>query len=178
MHLHLHHFSPFSLEEAFEFSNAIKRDGTLDETKNIEKLKTWKINLSRNDIDQLFLDQIYPVCVSKGDEWFFTAIKVKEQIDEYLSFESPTFEGLFDFIAITEESHIERSVESDITLSTVHKAKGRSFDIVIYVPTESTGSNNTRWIDNITTSILKSNEIDVGNENFRRISQNRFCCIY
>ena len=157
-------FSPFSLEEAFEFSNAIKRDGTLDETKNIEKLKTWKINLSRNDIDQLFLDQIYPVCVSKGDEWFFTAIKVKEQIDEYLSFEIPTFEGLFEFIDITEESHIERSVESDITLTTVHKAKGRSFDIVIYVPTESTGSNSTRWIDNITTSILKSNEIDVGNE--------------
>jgi DNA helicase-2/ATP-dependent DNA helicase PcrA len=157
-------FSPFSLQEAFEFSNAIKRDGTLDKTKNIEKLKNWKINLTRNEIDQLFLEQIYPVCVSKGDEWFFTAITVKQQIDEYLSFEIPTFEGLFDFIAITEESHIERNIESDITLTTVHKAKGRSFDIVIYVPTESAGSNSTKWIDNITTSILKSREIDVGDE--------------
>ena len=157
-------FSQFSLQEAFEFSNAVKKDGTLGETKNIEKLKTWKINLTRNDLDQLFLDQIYPVCVSKGDEWFFTAITVKQQIDEYLSFKIPTFEGLFDFIAITEESHIERNIESDITLTTVHKAKGRSFDIVIYVPTESAGNNSTKWIDNITTSILKSREIDVGDE--------------
>jgi DNA helicase-2/ATP-dependent DNA helicase PcrA len=157
-------FSPFPLQEAFEFSSAVKRDGTLGETKNIEKLKTWKINLTRDEIDQLFLDQIYPVCVSKGDEWFFTAITVKQQIDEYLSFEIPTLEGLFDFIAITEESHIERNTESNITLTTVHKAKGRSFDIVIYVPTESTGANSTKWIDNITTSILQSREIDVGDE--------------
>ena len=157
-------FSPFSLEEAFEFSSAVKRDGTLDESKNIEKLKSWKISLSRNDIDELFTNEIYPVCVSKGEEWFFTAISVKQQIDEYLSFEIPTFEGLLDFISIAEESYVERSTKSAITLTTVHKAKGRSFDIVIYLPTESTGASGTKWIDNITTSILKSNEIDVGDE--------------
>ncbi len=157
-------FSPFPLQEAFEFSSAIKKDGTLDESKNVEKLKSWKINLTRNDIDQLFLDEIYPKCASKGEEWFFTAISVKQQIDEYLSFETPTFEGLFDFIAIAEESYVERSTKSAITLTTVHKAKGRSFDIVIYLPTDSTGASGTKWIDNITTSILKSREIDVGNE--------------
>jgi DNA helicase II / ATP-dependent DNA helicase PcrA len=157
-------FSPFPLQEAFEFSSAIKRDGTLDESKNVEKLKSWKINLTRDDIDQLFLDEIYPKCVSKGEEWFFTAISVKQQIDEYLSFETPTFEGLFDFIAIAEESYVERSTKSAVTLTTVHKAKGRSFDIVIYLPTDSTGASGTKWIDNITTSILKSREIDVGDE--------------
>lgn len=157
-------FAPFSLQDSFEFSSAVKRDGTLDKSKNIEKLKSWKINLTRNDIDELFSNEIYPVCMSKGEEWFFTAVSVKQQIDEYLSFETPTFEGLLDFISIAEESYIERSTKSAITLTTVHKAKGRSFDIVIYVPTESTGANAVKWIDNITTSILKSRGIDVGDE--------------
>jgi len=102
--------------------------------------------------------------MSKGEEWFFTAVSVKRQIDEYLSFETPTFEGLLDFISIAEESYIERSTKSAITLTTVHKAKGRSFDIVIYLPTESTGASAAKWIDNITTSILKSRGIDVGDE--------------
>ena len=157
-------FAPFSLQDSFEFSSAVKRDGTLDESKNIEKLKSWKTNLTRNDIDQLFSNEIYPVCVSKGEEWFFTAISVKQQIDEYLSFETPTFEGLLDYISIAEESYIERSTKSPITLTTVHKAKGRSFDIVVYLPTESTGASSAKWIDNITTSILKSREIDIGDE--------------
>jgi len=157
-------FAPFSLQDSFELSSAVKRDGTLDKSKNIEKLKSWKINLARNDIDELFSNEIYPVCVSKGEEWFFTAISVKQQVDEYLSFETPTFEGLLDFISIAEESYIERSTKSAITLTTVHKAKGRSFDIVIYVPTESTGASGVKWIDNITTSILKSRGIDVGDE--------------
>jgi DNA helicase II / ATP-dependent DNA helicase PcrA len=157
-------FAPFSLQDSFEFSSAIKRDGTLDESKNIEKLKSWKTNLTRNDIDELFSNEIYPVCMSKGEEWFFTAVSVKRQIDEYLSFETPTFEGLLDFISIAEESYIERSTKSAITLTTVHKAKGRSFDIVIYLPTESTGASAAKWIDNITTSILKSRGIDVGDE--------------
>ena len=73
-------FAPFSLQDSFEFSSAVKRDGTLDESKNIEKLKSWKINLTRNDIDQLFSNEIYPVCVSKGEEWFFTAISVKDKL--------------------------------------------------------------------------------------------------
>ena len=157
-------FAPFSLQDSFEFSSAVKRDGTLDESKNIDKLKSWKMNLTRNDIDQLFSNEIYPVCVSKGEEWFFTAISVKQQIDEYLSFETPTFEGLLDYISIAEESYIERSTKSPITLTTVHKAKGRSFDIVVYLPTESTGVSSVKWIDNITTSILKSREIDIGDE--------------
>lgn len=157
-------FAPFSLQEAFEFSKDAKNG-----SKKIERLDTWKINLDKESLNQLFSDEIYPLCVSKGEEWFATAVSVKQQIDEYLTFETPTLEGLFDFIAIGEESYSERNKNAPITLTTVHKAKGRAFDVVIYVPAFRTGS--TSFIDTITSSILEANKIDtegeVGEENLR-----------
>ena len=155
-------FAPYTLQEAFEFSNALKRDGTLSKTKNTAKLDSWKIDLTKEDLNQLFSDEIYPLCVSKGSEWFSTAVSVKEQIDEYLTFETPTFEGLFDFIAIGEESYTGRSKKSVITLTTVHKAKGREFDVVIYVP--SVSSSRTSFIDTITASIFQAKGIDLEDE--------------
>ena len=150
-------FSPFSLQEAFEFSKDVKNG-----IKHIEKLDSWKINLDKEKLNQLFSDEIYPLCVSKGEEWFATAVTVKQQIDEYLTFETPTLEGLFDFIAIGEESYTERNKKTRIMLTTVHKAKGRAFDVVIYVPSFPKAS--IRFIDVITSSILEGNEIDVEGE--------------
>lgn len=158
-------FSPFSLREAFEFSNAIKRDGTLAKTPNISKLTSWKIDLTRENIDKLFFEEIYPICVAKGSEWFFTAISLKEQIEEYLSYTLPTLDGLFDFIDITDEAYVERNKEADVTLTTVHKAKGRGFDVVVYLPSDTGGgSNSTSFIDAITTSITEAAGIDVQEE--------------
>tara|TARA_B110001454_G_scaffold87339_1_gene83771 strand:- start:146 stop:2881 length:2736 start_codon:yes stop_codon:yes gene_type:complete len=150
-------FSPYSLQEAFEFSKEFKKNST-----GFKKLDSWKINLSRDELDQLFLNEIYPFCVSKGEEWFSTAISVKQQIDEYLTYETPTFDGLFDYIAIGEESYTERNKNAPIMLTTVHKAKGKAFDIVIYVP--SFTKRPTSFIDAIVTSILDANEIDTEGE--------------
>ena len=94
--------------------------------KKIAEINSWKINLTREDLNQLFKETIYPLCVSKGSEWFSTAVSVEQQIEEYLKFETPTFEGLFDFIDIGEESYFERNKEEKTTLTTVHKAKGRA----------------------------------------------------
>jgi len=149
-------FSPYSLQEAFEFS----KDARNRSSPKIEKLNSWKTDLNKDNLDQLFSDEIYPLCVSKGAEWFSTAVSVKTQINEYLTFELPTFDGLFDFIAIGEESYTERNKQTKITLTTVHKAKGRSFDVVIYVPSSS-GSAKTSFIDVITTSILNTNGIEL-----------------
>ena len=150
-------FSPFSLQEAFEFSKDLKNGVT-----EIENLDSWKINLGKENLNQLFSDEIYPLCVSKGEEWFATAVAVKQQIDEYLTFETPTLDGLFDFIAIGEESYTERNKKAPITLTTVHKAKGRAFDVVMYVPSFRSGT--TSFIDVITSSILEANKIDTEGE--------------
>ena len=157
-------FSPYSLQEAFEFSEEYKKDKKKNQT-----LDSWKINLSKEDLDQLFLNEIYPLCVSKGEEWFSTAISVKQQIEEYLTYETPTFDGLFDYIAVGEESYTEKNKDVPITITTVHKAKGKAFDVAIYVP--SFRAPRTSFIDAITTSILEANEIDtegeIGEESLR-----------
>ena len=151
-------FSPFTLKEAFELSAAIKN-------KDKQKLKTiedWKINLTREDLNKLFTEEIYPLCASKGPEWFSTSMLVNEQIEEYLTSETPTLDGLFDFIAIGEESYRERAKEAEITLSTVHKAKGLGFDVVIYIP--SINDPQSSFIDTITTAIFASQGIDLKDE--------------
>jgi len=118
--------------------------------------------MRKADIDTMFNDVIFPLCVSKGAEWFSTAMVVKQQIDQYLALGTPTKDGLFDFISIAEESYIERSTGSKITLTTVHKAKGRDFDIVAYIPSSPT--ERTNFVDIIVKAVLKSNGIDVKEE--------------
>ena len=75
--------------------------------------------------------------------------------------EKPTVEGLFDFIKIVEESYVDSNEESNVTLTSVHKSKGRTFDIVVYYPSKKRASS---FIDPITESILLSNDIDVEDE--------------
>ena len=150
-------FAPYSLKEAFEFSKALKKK----EFEKLSAIKSWGVKLQREELDQMFGDLILPMCISKGSEWFSAAMTVKQEIDEYLTFETPTLEGLFDFISIGEESYIEQKSESKITLTTVHKSKGRAFDVVVYIPSNS---KKTSFIDNITKSILSSSDIQVESE--------------
>ena len=150
-------FAPYSLKEAFGFSKSYKEK----EFEKLSKLKSWGIGFQREDLDKLFDGVILPMCISKGSEWFSSATRVKEEIDEYLAFETPTLDGLLDFIAIGEESYIEQKSDAKVTLTTVHKAKGLEFDVVVYVPTNV---RQTSFIDVITKSILKSSEIEVESE--------------
>ena len=150
-------FAPYTLKEAFEFSKAFKAK----EFEKLSKIKSWGLKLQRKDLDRMFIDLILPMCISKGAEWFSAAMTAKQEIDEYLTFEAPTLEGLFDFIAIGEEAHMEQRNESKVTLTTVHKAKGLAFDVVVYIPSNS---KKTSFIDSITKSILSSSEIEVESE--------------
>ena len=151
-------FSPFTLKETFELSAAYKNK----DKQKLEKIDDWEINLTPEDLDKLFAEKIYPLCASKGAEWFTTAMLVNKQIKEYLTFQTPTLEGLFDFIAIGEEKRTDRNKESETILSTVHKAKGRGFDIVIYIP--SINDPKTSFIDTVTTGIFASQGIVLDDE--------------
>ena len=150
-------FAPYSLQEAFEFSKAFKAK----EFEKLSKIKSWGLKLQRENLDQIYDDVILPMCISKSGEWFSAAMTVKQEIDEYLAFETPTLEGLFDFISIGEESYMEQKSKSKITLTTVHKAKGLAFDVVVYIPSNS---RKTSFIDSITKSILSSSDIQVESE--------------
>ncbi len=152
-------FSPYTLKESFEMSREYKKDKN---SSTLEKIKSLGISFRREDIYRVFDKVIYPLCVSKGAKWFSTAITVKQQIDEYLSLPVPTIDGLFDFIAVAEESYAERNIDSKVILTTVHKAKGRDFDVVVYLPTS--GTSRTSFIDTVVQSILESNNIDIRKE--------------
>lgn len=151
-------FSPYTLKEAFELSEMYKKMVT----ENLKQIESWGISMKRTDIDTIYSRVIFPLCVSKGTEWFSTAIAVKQQIDQYFALGTPTKDELFDFISIAEESYIERDVGSNITLTTVHKAKGRDFDIVVYIPSSAT--QRTSFVDIIVEAILESNGIDIREE--------------
>jgi DNA helicase-2/ATP-dependent DNA helicase PcrA len=151
-------FSPYTLKESFELSEMYSNA----QQESLIKLEAWGVSMKKTDLDTLFKKIIFPLSITKGPEWFSTAITIKKQIDQYLAFEIPTREGLFDFISIAEESYIERDIGSKITLTTVHKSKGRDFDIVVYVP--STGIERTSFVDMIVEAVLESNNIKVKDE--------------
>ena len=150
-------FSPHTLQEAFTFSKALKTGNHA----GLASIKSWGIEMRRTDLDKIYDNTILPVCVSKGFEWFATAVSVKNEIDQYMALGNPTLDGLFDFMAIGEESNMEQNSESDVMLTTIHKAKGREFDVVVYVPSMP---RKTTFVDMITQSILKASDIDVRTE--------------
>ena len=152
-------FSPYTIKEAFEISEMYDNES---ESEELKKLESWGVSMKKDDIDKLFASVIFPICVSKGPEWFSTAVTVQQQINEYFSLGLPTRDGLFDFITIAEESYVGLDVESGITITTVHKAKGRDFDIVAYVP--SSREERTSFVDIVVESILESNGINIKEE--------------
>ena len=86
----------------------------------------------------------------------------KAQIHEYFTFKTPTLEELLDFLAIAEEVEVERNKKSEITLSTIHKAKGREFDVVIAEPSKK--EHPYSYIDTIVSAIFRSLGIDIQDE--------------
>ncbi len=145
-------FSPYSIKEGFDLSIAFRNK----DSAKIEQLKSWMINLDNAEIDDLFSKRIYPMCVSRGTEWYLTAQLVHSQIIELFNYKTPTPEELFDYISIGEENYIDRNKKAKVILTSVHKAKGLSFDTVIYLPKEGSKAS---FIDAIVTSILEDNGV-------------------
>ncbi len=150
-------FSPNSLKDAFEITEKYKNK----ESFSLPEIYSSNSELTKALLEEIFQKVIFPISISRGSEWLSTVQSVKSQIDEYFTMENPTVEGLFDFIKIVEESYVDSNEESNVTLTSVHKSKGRTFDIVVYYPSKKRASS---FIDPITESILLSNDIDVEDE--------------
>lgn len=161
-------FSPFTLKKAFEFSNEFKKNPNHNK---LQELKSWGCNMTAKDLDDVFNHTILPICVSQGAEWFSTAVSIKQNIKQYLEFKTPTLDELFDYLAICEESDTVQIMpqknkdtindNKNVTVSTIHKAKGQEFDAVIYLPKDV---KHTSFIDRVKTAILESRSIDTSEE--------------
>ena len=173
--------SPYPLDEVLELAETLDAGGGEGGGgPGLEKLKKWGCGMTADELDGLFDSTILPICVAHGPEWFSTAGSIKRNVDQYLTFDFPTREGLFEYLTVGAEPGAGavgkkggdgdgetdgggRTGGEDITVSTVHKAKGQEYDVVIYLPKDIRGSK-TKFIDVVKTAILQSVGIDVSGE--------------
>ena len=171
--------SPHPLDEALGLNEALNAGGERGGgSPGLEKLKKWGCGMTADELDELFDNTILPICVAHGPEWFSTAVSIKQNIDQYLTFDFPTREGLFEYLAVGAEPEAgaggkkggdggetggDGRTGEGITVSTVHKAKGQEYDVVIYLPKDVRGSK-TKFIDIVKTAILQSVGVDASDE--------------
>ena len=174
--------SPYPLDEALELAKTLDADRGEEgrDGPGLEKLKKWGCGMTADELDDLFDNTILPICVAHGPGWFSTAVSIKQNIDQYLTSDFPTREGLFEYLTIGAEPGAgaeeeggrwdddkagadKKAGEGDITVSTVHKAKGQEYDMVIYLPREIRGGR-TKFIDIVKTAIMQSVGIDISGE--------------
>lgn len=158
-------YFPITIQQAFELSD--KKYGSLEEILDLKELKPFKKlrDTVRNkyDLMKLFLDRIFPIAVSHGKQHYLVAKKVNEAFSEALELlGEKNLDNVINYINFTDLSIEEAEGEAPLILTTVHKAKGREFNNVIYLP--STLPKKKNIVDLIVKSILTSKEIDADEE--------------
>jgi DNA helicase-2/ATP-dependent DNA helicase PcrA len=151
-------FTPFSgvtLREAFNAADkARKNEFKLEnDAKPFFEIRSSIKNIK--DIKTVFERRIIPICTSISMDYFVTAVTLIKNIEEYFDTSNDVNRGdLFNYLSVTEESYEPLGKESDLVLTTVHKAKGLEFENVIYMPKST--SEKFSFIDAVVYSIIKS----------------------
>ncbi|MEM3449380.1 MAG: ATP-dependent DNA helicase [Nitrososphaerota archaeon] len=158
-------FAPISLRDALDLSKKKIDKLTLEDiysaSPEFKAMREGVKNLC--DLDKLFKERILPVSVPYGKEFFLAILNIKDALDE--SLELLQEKGLNDVVSYLKASDPltdESDVEKDLILTTVHKAKGREFDYVIYVPSKPRDLSNFQ--DEVVKAILKTKGISVDEE--------------
>ncbi len=160
-------FSPFSgmsLKKAFEISENINNENNLLDFYDEPFFSIRKYEFNKESINKIFDDIILPVASSISKEYFLTATTIKSSLKEFFDVENNyTRKNFFDYLELAYSENENESKENKIILTTVHKAKGREFDSVIYLPKKKRKTDS--YIDIITSSIINViKNIDVDNE--------------
>ena len=156
-------FAPVSLPDAFDILDL--EDLTIEalrERAPVFMAQKDKLN-STEDVDRLFVDEIIPVAFSYGMEYVQAARNLRDAFREALEFvEDARLENLLAYLRTADLSTDEIEIESRVTLTTVHKAKGKEYDTVIYAPTTPPSSSN--YQDEVVETVLKLEGIDAKEE--------------
>jgi len=156
-------FFPLSLQESFDLNK--KKELTLEEIytacpyfkKLREAVKTTE------DINLLFKDKIFPIAISYGQDYLLAALSVQQACNEAIRvLDDKTIANLAVYLTSSDMMANESDVEKQIIVTTVHKAKGRQFDNVIYVPGKPQDQSNFQ--DAVVKAILKSKGFDAEEE--------------
>jgi len=152
-------FFPINLQDAFELSD--NYDLSLEEIySKSPSYKTIRESIANiNDLDNVFRQYILPVAVSYGKDYTLSCVNMQRATLEALDvLENKTLENLCNFLESAEQLAEDVGAEKKVILTTVHKSKGRQFDIAIYVPSKPNDTENFQ--DAVTTAILNSKNIN------------------
>ena len=156
-------FFPITLQEAFESNN--KKNLTLEEMydkcPNFKKLR--ESVKTTEDLNILFTERIIPVAISYGEEYMIASLSVQDACIEAIRLlEDKTIPNLTIFLESSDMLANESDIEKKIIVTTAHKAKGREFDTVIYLPSKT--SDRSNFQDRTVEAILKSEGINAKEE--------------
>jgi len=128
-------FSPIPLRQAFTISKYATKDEILQAAPRFKELQEQ--TTAFETVNTLFYEYILPVAVPFGKDFFYGALSVQRAIQEALQdIENPSEEEFFAYLQSSGIIEGETAAEKEVVLSTVHEAKGREFERVIYVPSK------------------------------------------
>lgn len=154
-------FFPCTMQDAFNMSSV----KCLEEI--YEKIPAFKELRERvktvEDVNRHFREKIIPVCVIYGNDYLSAGITMYKAYQEANSvLDDKDMKSLMSYMQSADLLSQGPDAEKGIVLTTVHKAKGKEFDNVIYIPSKT--KNNENFQDSVVKGILKSKEINVEEE--------------
>ena len=157
-------FFPVKLREAFSLAQLED-----DELRGELPTRCLQFERMRNgvkklpDVDELFRDQIIPVAVSYGREYLLAALDLQKAFSESMSaLGGADLNGVMAYLKSAEPAADESTREKGVVLTTVHKAKGRQFEAVVYVPQSIRGREDFQ--DEVVKRILETRGVNVQEE--------------
>lgn len=156
-------FFPCSLQDAF----VLAQEKDVDLNLIYEKIPLFK-KLRESvktveDVNNLFINKIIPVCISYGKEYLSAAVNMQNSYQEALNMLSEkNISSLTTYLLSTDLLSQELEMEKNIVVTTVHKAKGVEYDNVIYLPSKTVDRSNFQ--DKVVEAILKSKGISAKEE--------------
>ncbi|MGC8505639.1 MAG: UvrD-helicase domain-containing protein [Thermoplasmata archaeon] len=153
-------FFPISLKDAFNLLEPRSRDDMGSFLEKVPEFRTMRESIRNvNDLDRLFMKHIIPVSASYGKEYFTTALSVRELVLEAISvLKDPGISDIISYVLNADYPQSQNDSDSGIFIETVHGAKGRQFDAVIYLPSSSREYGS--MVDEVKQAILISKGIN------------------
>ncbi len=154
-------FSPVSIREAFGIKKTRTAEELLSHAQEFERLRQEIRTFE--DVQHLFTRHIFPIAAAYGKEYFYACVSVQKACFEALRvIPAMTAEAFFSYITTADLITGESGEEKNIVLTTVHKAKGKQWDTVAYLPKKS--GKKSSWIDAVTQAILTSKGVHAEEE--------------
>ncbi len=146
-------FSPVDIKKALKSNEKEEINDKFEKIR--KKIKKWQ------DLIKFYDNWVIKTSLTYGKGFFDTAIGIKNALIEAKKEGISKLDDLVDYLKLYYYEE-ECESKSNINILTVHKAKGKDFDLVIYIPKETRNKNSI--IDTIMESILESKKINVREE--------------